>query len=100
MVLMESAGVNLPGGPSPYPSLSISISIIVLLVAYLSLNVEEMADCIWDIIHHGFSNVPKFPMSRYQLFVLIISIDMHYLSTLLTRQNESDKLTQEGQQGG
>jgi hypothetical protein len=35
-----------------------------------------------------------------EFFVLIISIDMRYLSTLLTRQNESDKLTQGGQRGG
>jgi hypothetical protein len=41
----------------------VSIHIIILLITHLSLNIKEMADRTWDIVWHGFSNVPKFLMS-------------------------------------
>jgi hypothetical protein len=42
----------------------ISIPVIILFVVYLSLNIQEMAECIWDIVWHGFGNVPGFPIEQ------------------------------------
>jgi len=60
----------------------ISIPAIILLVVHLSLKIKEMAEHIWDI-HHSFSNVPGFPMGRYEpcslfLHFVLITIILYY----------------------
>jgi len=58
-------------------------------------------ECIWDVCH-SFSNVPGFPMGRYEpcsLFLHFVLITMYSTySTLLSVSTRHDGLTQ-GQRG-
>jgi len=74
----------------------VSIPAIILLIVHLSLKIKEMVEHIWDV-HHSFSNVPGFPMGRYEpcsLFLHFVLITMYSTySTLLSVSTRHDGLT-------
>ena len=57
--------------------------VIVLLTIHLSLNVKETADHIWDIVRHGFSNIPQFSYKWISAFCIYFIEDLGFFFIII-----------------